>query len=173
MRPGLILSLLLTVGAVAHAQPDDPGLRNRVRDRVRVAIEQKLIAVLALDAQTAARFTQVLDKYDSQIADLQRDQGLTHRDLKQYVDAGGNDATTINRLADRMLDDRGKIHQLESQRSQEVRRVLSPQQYGKMMIVYPEVAKEIKQELWKALAEKRAQKRGGGPSPVEVPPDWQ
>jgi len=169
----IVFASVLALAAVAQAQPDDPGLRARVRDRVRVAIEQKLIAVLALDPQTSARFTQVLDKYDAQIAEIQKQNGQAHKELKQFVDGGGNDAGTINRLVDRILDGRSRVQRLEYDRSMEVRQVLTPQKYGQMILVYPQVQKEINQELWKALAEKRAEKRGGAPAPVQVPPDWQ
>jgi hypothetical protein len=173
MRLKLALAMLLALGASASGQPDDPGMRARVRDRVRVAIEQKLIAVLGLDPATAARFTQVTDRYDAQIAELQRENGLNHRELKQLLDGGGNDPATINRLVDKILDTRARVQRLELDRSRDVRAALSPAQYGRMILVYPQVQKEITQELWKALAEKRAQKRGGAPGPVEVPQDWQ
>jgi Spy/CpxP family protein refolding chaperone len=165
MRTQLALVFLIALGGVAAAQPDDPGLRARIRDRVRVAVEQKLIAQLQLDAQTAARLQQVLDKYDAQIADLQRDAGQAHRELKQYLDGNGNDAAVINRLADRMLDDRGRVQRLELDRSREVRQVLTPQQYGRLMIIYPQVMKEVKTELWKAIAMKRGQGQPPAPPP--------
>lgn len=155
----LALALLFSLGGVAAAQPDDPALRTRIRDRVRVAIEQKLTAVLALDAGTAARFQQVLDRYDGRIAELQKEAAQAYKELKQFLDGGGSQAATINRLADRMLDDHSQVQRLETERSREVRSVLSPQQYGRLMIVYPEVVKGIKQDLWKALADKRAQQR--------------
>jgi hypothetical protein len=168
MRTSLALALVLSLGASALAQPDDPGLRVRIRERVRVAVEQKLIAQLALDPQTAQRFQQLLDRYDAQIAELQKDAGQAHKELKQFVDGGGNDPGTIYRLADRIIDDRARVQRLESERSRDVRQVLTPQQYGKLIVVYPQVAKELKQELWKALAEKRALRNG---QPVQVPPE--
>ena len=158
MKSPLALALVLALSGSALAQPDDPALRSRIRERVRSAIEQKLTAILQLDAPTAARFQQVLDRYDAQIVELQKDAAQAHRELKQHMDGGGTDAATINRLADRMLDDHSRVQRLETDRSREVRGVLSAQQYGRLMIVYPDVVKGIKQQLWKALADKRAEK---------------
>jgi Spy/CpxP family protein refolding chaperone len=163
----LALAALLTFGAVAHAQPDDPGLRARIRERIRIATEQRLIAVLSLDPNTANRLTQVLDRYDGQIAELQRQNGLNHRELKQYLDGGGADGANINRLADAILGTRERVQRLELERSREVRQVLAPQQYGRLILEYPKVVEELKKEMWKALLDKRPQK--GGPAPPPPP----
>jgi Spy/CpxP family protein refolding chaperone len=151
MRTWMALAAFLTLGGVAAAQPDEPNLRARVRDRVRGAVEQKLVNALGLDAATAARFQQVVDRYDGQIVALQRDAAEAHKELKRYLDGGGADAQVINRLADRMLDDRGRVQQLERDRSRDVRAVLTPQQYGRLMVIYPKVALEVKGELWNAM----------------------
>ena len=150
---------------MAHAQPDEPALRARIRERVRMATEQKLIAALSLDAGTAAKLTAVIDRFDAQIADLQKANGQLFRELKQFLDRGGNDAATINGLADRMLDNRTRIHHLETDRSHDVRLVLSPQQYGRLMIAYPQITKDLKKEMWKAFAEKRAGRPGAAQQP--------
>jgi len=168
MRRSFVLALMLSLSGVALAQPDDPALRARVRDRVRAAVEQKFIAILQLDQTTASRLQQVLDKYDAQLAEVQRDAGQAHRELKQYLDGGGADGNQINRLADRMLDDRARMQRLENDRSHEVRQVLTPQQYGKLMVVYPQVMKDVKAELWKAMQQRRGAQPGAQTPPPEL-----
>ena len=162
---GALLATFVGLGAVAQAQPDEPGLRARIRERVRMAIEQKLIAALSLDPGTAAKLTAVLDRFDSQIAELQKANGQSFRELKQFLDGGGGDATTINGFADRILDNRARIQRLEVDRSREVRHVLTPQQYGRLIIAYPQVTKDLKKEMWKAMAEKRGNRPGAPPGP--------
>jgi len=146
-----ILAIML-FPLVEAAQPDDPALRAKVRDRVRNAVIERLSAKLALDPQTAQRYRAVVDSYDEQIAEAQRDNGAAHRELKQLYDAGRVDAASVNRIADRILANRQKIAQLEAARSKEVSQVLTPQQYALLILSAPKVQKEVRLELWKAMA---------------------
>lgn len=143
---------ILLFPAIALAQPDDPALRAKVRDRVRQEVIARLTTTVAMDAQTAQKFRAVVDSFDARIAELQRDNGAAYRELKQLVDAGRADAAGVDRLADRMCGNREKIAQLETQRAHEVRQVLSPVQYGQLILAMPKVQKEVRKELWKAMA---------------------
>jgi Spy/CpxP family protein refolding chaperone len=142
----------LLIPSLALAQPDDPQLRAKVRDRVRQAVVERLASTLALDPPTAQRFRAVLDSFDAQIAELQRDNGAAYKELKQLSDGGHADQANVYRLADRMLGNREKIAQLESQRAHEVRQVLTPQKYAELILAAPKVQKEVRKELWKAMA---------------------
>lgn len=157
----------LVAAVPAFAQPEVAGLRQRIRERVRIATEQRLAAALRLDAATAQRLDAVVDRYDEQIASVQRDMGQAHKQLKQYVESGGNDAATIYGFGDRILAGKAQVQKLEAARSQEVRQVLSPREYGQLIIVYPEITKQLKAEMWKAFAEHRGQ----GAQPAEPPPE--
>src|SRR5262245_6155262 len=100
-----LVTLFLWLGlcGVVHAQMDDPAFRARIRERVRIATEQKLVAALALDAATAAQMNALIDRYDEKIAAAQQGAHQAYRELKQYLDGSGSDAATIYRLAERIL----------------------------------------------------------------------
>jgi Spy/CpxP family protein refolding chaperone len=143
---------ILLFPAIALAQPDDPALRAKVRDRVRQEVITRLTTMVAMDAQTSQRFRAVLDAVDAQIADRQKDNGAAFRELKQLVDSGHADAAGVDRLADRMCQNREKIAQLETQRAHDVRQVLTPVQYGQLILATPKIQKEVRKEMWKAMA---------------------
>lgn len=151
-----ITLLLVLFPLAAEAQPAQPaGLRARVRAEVRQKVEQRIAAALKLDPATSARLKEIGDRYDDQIAAMQRDSGQARRQLKQLLDQGGGDVATINQLADRMLGNRARIQGLENQRSQAVRQILTPQQYGWLLIAWPRITRAVKVELWRALAAER------------------
>lgn len=160
----LCLVAALATAAPALAQPDE-GLRTRVRDQIRVSIEQQLASRLALDGPTAARLNAIIDQYDAQIAALQRDSGQTRRQLRQLLASGAPTAQAINQLADRLLDNRSRVEGLEAERARAVRQVLTPLQYGQLILSWPKVNRMVKRQLWQAMAARR------GAAPME--PDEQ
>ncbi|HEY7954777.1 MAG: hypothetical protein ACHQ17_05155 [Polyangia bacterium] len=145
----------LSFSTVALAQGRDPGLRAQVRQRVRVRIEQQVAAALALDPATAQRVNALIDRDDAAVAALQEDSGKARRQIKQILDGGGADSASINRLADRILDNRTRMEELQGQRSRALRQILTPQQYGKLILEYPKITRTIRAEIWRAMAARR------------------
>jgi Skp family chaperone for outer membrane proteins len=148
MRVMAILWVALAV-TPAWAQPEGP--RVQLRLRVRQAIVQRLVERLALDAPTAARLAQVANNYDDQIAAVQAENQKARRELKQLTDGGKGDDATVNRLADRVLANRARVRQLEDGRLAEMRKVLRPNDYGRLIIIWPQVNQQIRGELMRAL----------------------
>jgi hypothetical protein len=143
---------MVLLPALALAQPDEPALRAKVRDRVHQEVVERLADKLSLDPQTAQRYRAIVDSFDAQIAELVRDNGAAHHEIKKLVDSGRVDAASVGSIADRMLANKEKITHLEADRSRQVRQVLSPMQYAQLLLFAPKVQKEVRLELWKAMA---------------------
>jgi Spy/CpxP family protein refolding chaperone len=147
MRMGII-GVLLALAASAAAKPEN--LRDRVREKIRVLRIARLVEALDLDERTATRFMPLVNKTYDDIGEVARDAGEARRNLRRLLDAGSNDVSQINALVDRLVADKLKIDQLENELFREVRKVLGPAQVGRLVLVLPEINREIQQQIRRA-----------------------
>lgn len=163
MRLSIPMSILLSILFVAASAPafgkgakDEDEMREKIREKIRAHRAARLIDVLALDEKTATKFFPVLNKYDDQILPLQADTGKARRELKQMLSSGTKaDDTKVNALVDRMLANHDKVAKLRGDRLKDVRKLLSPVQFAKLVVVLPEIDHAIQKQIQKAL------KKGG------------
>lgn len=154
MTRTLACALALGAALAGAARADDSEAeRTRFRVQVRTQIEQKLAAAAGLDPATAARMAAVVDRSDDQKAALQRDNQTAYLELKHLLEMPQPDAAAINRLIDHMLANRSAILRNEEERTREVRRLMAPAQYARIMIAWPMVNKQIRAGIRKALME--------------------
>jgi hypothetical protein len=140
---------LLLLGSTALAQPDVA--RAQMRERVRNSIVDRLVRILRLDPPTAARFAEVVKRYDDQNAAIMAENQPLRRELKQLLDAGRPDDAGILSLTDRILANRARMKKLEDERAAELRRVLKPADYGRLILVFPQVNRQVRAEIFQAL----------------------
>jgi len=150
------LAVLLLVGGAARADDAAEGQRAKFRLQVRTQIEQRLAAAAGLDPATTARLAQIVDRSDEHVAQLQRDQRDAYRELKQLLEQPQPDPNAANRLIDRISANRSAVMRAEEDRTREVRKLLTPIQYGKIVIAYPIVNRQIRAGIRKALADHAA-----------------
>jgi hypothetical protein len=143
-----VLALVL-LGSTAMAQPDPA--RAQIRERVRQAIVDRMVHTLRLDAPTTARFTEVVKKYDDQNAAIMAENQPMRRQLKQLLDSGTPDDARILSLADRILANRVRMKKLDDERNAELRKLLKPADYGRMILVFPNVNRQVRAEIFQAL----------------------
>jgi DNA-binding transcriptional MerR regulator len=148
------LAAMMMVGALAlsvpaAAQPDGQK-RAQVRQRIAEYAMEQLTQQLALDAPTAARFREVADRYQAQLAGVHKETGMALKEIKAQLAAPQPDSARLAQLTDLVLQNRAKSQALEAQRSAENRRVLSPVQFAKLMTIWPKVNRQIHVEMWKA-----------------------
>ena len=155
MLRALILCLAIALPASALAKPDD-ATRAKVRERVRTMRTAKLIEMLDLDEATAAKLFPVLNRFDDQLEPLMRDTGEARREMRAQIESGKPDVAKLNKLIDRSIANREKTQKIENDRIREVRKVLTPVQMAKIVVVLPEVDRFVQNQIRKAL------KRGGG-----------
>lgn len=165
-RLTFVLALLAALGAarIASARDDADDRRAKVRERVRALRAAKLIEWLELDERIAAKLFPILNKYDDQIEPLLIDNGKARRELREMAESGKVDDAKVNKLIDRILANRAKIQQLEADRLREARKMLTPIQAAKLVVVLPEIDRLIEREIRKAAKKRggRGRRRGGG-----------
>jgi hypothetical protein len=160
----VVVVLALVVGVTtAYAQPRQPADR---RDEIRKEIK-KMIAVmraatlqqdLNLDDATLAKVLPVLSKWDD----------VTEKLLVQRMDITKRirnvdqirDPRAVDKLVDEALANQRGFRELEDKRFAELRRILTPAQTAKLLIVLPEFERKIMNQLRRAI--RRGGAAGGG-----------
>lgn len=148
----LTLLALLLSSPIATAQPR-PGpnataIRERIKRKIRDLRAYTLINALSLDPQTQAKLWPTLDKYDNE----------TDKLVEQRVDIRRrlNAANTMGpREVERAIDDaialQRAFRDLEDHRLSELRKILTPKQTAKLIIVLPEFERRIQNQLQRAI----------------------
>lgn len=146
----LMMAGTLALSLPAAAQPDQQK-RAAVRQQLADFAMQQLTQQLALDAATATSFRAVSDRYQEQIAAVHREVGMAVKELKQQLAAAQPNGARLTQLSDLVVSNRAKVQQLESQRTVEYRRVLSPAQFAKLILSWPQINRQIHVQMWKAM----------------------
>jgi hypothetical protein len=166
----LALAFLVADFHVAIARPHHrlhvaqvaPAKREQLKQRVQALRTWTLITELQLDDATAARVAPILTRFDDQIG-RQLQQGMSARRAVADAAAQG-DERAINRAIDDALTSQRARAQLEEQRFQELRRVLTPVQAARLLDVLPAIDHRIHRQLRRVLEERRG-RRGLPPGP--------
>lgn len=122
--------------------------REAIKKRIRALRAYTLTTALQLDEQGASRLFPVLAKWDD----------VTDRLLVQRVEltrrlrgADGLDPRTANQLIDDAIANQRAFWDLEDKRLAEIRKILSPQQTAKLIVVLPEFERKIQNQLKRAI----------------------
>ncbi len=144
----VLLSLLVPLAAAAD---ENGALRAQVQQQVRAKLEEKLIKAAALDPATAQRVKQVWEHHHQLLAPLRHENAKSFAELRQLLQSGSTDDARIRQLTDTVLANRHKIQELEAQRQADVRRILTPSQFARLLLSGPAVRRAVAAELGKAL----------------------
>src|SRR5262245_36242059 len=156
LRNRLITLFLALVPAIAAAQPGRA--REELKQRVRTMKIAAIVGALDLDEQGAARLVPVLSRAYDAMAPIVRDSGEARRELRALLAAGETrpgdprDDPRIDQLVERLLVDRQKMEATQVQMLRDARRVLSARQAARLVLVLPEVDRQIAQRIRRAAA---------------------
>ncbi len=162
----VLVVLLLTLALVpeAVAQPrrgPDPAADRRaaIKQRIRVLRAATLTEELKLDEKTLSRVLPTLAKWDDVTEDLLR----KRIDVQQRIEAADpvKDPKGVDRLIDEAVANQKAFWDLEEKRLAELRKILTPGQTAKLLIVLPAFERRIQNQLRRAMAN-FANRRGGG-----------
>jgi hypothetical protein len=155
-----------------------PGRRDRTTER-REQIKKKIRALraytlteeLRLDELTATRLFPVLSRYDDETDRLLEKRVEVQRRLRRADTM--RDARTIDRVIDDAIANQRSFWELEDKRVAELRKILTPSQTAKLLVVLPALERKIQNQLRRAIVQ-RGNARGtdddDDPQPDEVPP---
>ncbi|MFT3695220.1 MAG: hypothetical protein QM831_18960 [Kofleriaceae bacterium] len=145
----LSLSLMFAGTAIAQPQPPRQNKVERVKKRIRALRAYTLVEELGLDAKDSERLFPVLDKYDEEFEKLYIDRAQLQ---KQLDGADSNkDKKQVDKLIDDSLANQRAIWNTEEKRVADVRKILTPAQVAKMLVVLPALEKKIQNQLRNAL----------------------
>src|SRR5688572_30076328 len=161
---GLVLiGLLLSAPALAEGPgpkvPAQAGqrkaekerLREQIIDQLRTERMWKLTETLKLDEPTAARLFPLLARFDDQERALGKERGPIARELRDAISAPNPDQTRINGLVEKLIAIRARRQALEAEKLTAVRKVLTPVQMGKLMLVAPKIDEGFRQRIREGL----------------------
>jgi len=134
--------------------PPPPGagaVRKQVNERIRMMRMWKLTEALSLDEATAQRFFPILNKFDEKVAPLHRQQGEIIMRLRAEIESGRPDPVRLSKGIDDLLGLRKQVAALEDERIREVRRVLSPTQQAKLVLLLPKIERELRRSVRRAM----------------------
>jgi Spy/CpxP family protein refolding chaperone len=180
---GLLAALLLASPALADGPrpAGQPGerklekerLREQIIDKLRAERMWKLTEALKLDEPTAARLFPLLAKFDDQERAIGKERGPIVRDLRDALDAASADSTRINGLVDRLMSIRGRRQALEAEKLAAVRKVLTPAQMGKLLLLAPRIDEGFRERIREAVQSARqAGELRGKPGPPADDLNW-
>ena len=159
MRVVVTVLALLVAASPLGAQPrrGGPGQgqgqldrREKIKQRIRAMRAYRLTEALALDEQTAGKLFPTLARYDDETDKL-----LEKRvDLVKRLRAVDQikDPKQIDRLIDEAVGVQRAFWELDEKRLVDLRKILTPAQIAKLLIVLPEFERKIQNQLRNAIA---------------------
>lgn len=153
----LWLALAGAAAPVVHAQPVPAERREQIKKKIRAMRAFELTEELQLDEGTASRLFPVLARFDDETdkllarrADLQRK--LRHADTMR-------DPNAVEHLIDEALNNQRAFWALEDRKIAELRKILTPLQVTKLLVVLPALERKIQTQLRKAIVQKHPNKQ--------------
>lgn len=138
--------------------------RERIKKKIRAMRAYTLTEELGLDERTAARLFPALGRYDDESDRLLERRIDLQRRLRQ-ADALG-DPRAIDRLIDEAVANQRSLWDLEGRRVAELRKILTPTQTARLLVVLPALERKIERQLRKAI-QRRAAPGGGAADDID------
>jgi len=164
----LLLLVFAFSSATAFAQPANR--REKIKERIRALRAYTLTAELQLDEQTAGKLFPTLKKYDDEFDKL-----LQQRmDIQRRLEGAGDlkDPKETEKLIDEAVANQRALWDTEDKRLAQLRKILTPAQVARVLVVLPAMERKIQNQLRKAVQRQKARgARGGANQPVDPYPD--
>jgi Spy/CpxP family protein refolding chaperone len=145
-------------GPAAERKADKEKLRGQILDKLRSERMWELTQALKLDEATAAKLFPLLSKFDDDERALGKERGPLVRELRDSLAGGNPDPNRTNALVDHLLSIRARRQALETDKLNAVRKVLTPVQMGKLLLVAPKIDEGFRERIRTAV---QAARRGG------------
>lgn len=156
-------------------------LLEKVRERVRMMRMWKLTELLSLDEAAAAKLFPLLKAWDDKLEPAHKEIQQARKALRQALQTGnpGDADKVAAALIDKLLAAQKKLEALRDQRIAELRKVLTPSQQARIIIVMPQVDRAIQRavrravrgqmDMGKGMGGRKGMGKGMGPGPGPGP----
>jgi hypothetical protein len=169
------LILIVVLSSVAYAQAPnrrggrDPQAqqdrREAVKKKIRAMRAYTLTEELGLDEKSASKLFPILSKWDDVTDKLLQ----ARVDIQRRLTSGAvTDAKQLDKLIDEAVANQKAFWDLEEKRLAELRKVLTPQQTARLLVVLPAFERKIQNQLKRAIARRgQAGARGAAPDDID------
>jgi hypothetical protein len=161
----VIVLVLLAIASPVVAQPAPAApppvneRREKIKKRIRALRAYTLTEELQLDEATAGKLFPMLAKYDDEFDKLLLARGDIQRRLR---DAGSiKDPKQLDRLIDEAAANQRSLWDTEDKRFVQLRKILTPAQVARTLIVLPAMERKIQNQLRKAAAARKQPPQDG------------
>lgn len=152
IRALAIALALATAAPVVHAQPAPAASENRrekIKKKIRALRAYTLTEELTLDELTAGKLFPVLAKYDDVFDKLLQGRAELERRLKDADSI--KDPRAIDKLVDEAVANQRAFWDAEDKRLAELRKILTPAQTARLLVVLPALERKIQNQLLRAI----------------------
>lgn len=137
-------------GGAAHATPAPTAdrrspdqLRKEVVERMRALRAWRIVEELKLDETTSAKLFPILAKHDEQELALAAERHHIAQEIRHLLAAPQPDDAKLTAAINRMLANRAKRHASKDEQIKDVRKVLTPVQQAKLVLLLPRLEREF------------------------------
>lgn len=148
----IVLAFFVAV-PVVHAQPGlGPAAadkREKIKKKIRALRAYTLTEELSLDETTAGKLFPVMAKYDDEL-----DRLLVQRaDIERRLKASGDikDPRALDKLIDEAAANQKAFWDSQERRLGELRKILTPAQTARLLVVLPALERKIQNQLQRAI----------------------
>jgi Spy/CpxP family protein refolding chaperone len=150
-----------TPPAADQRTPDQ--LRKEVLDRMRALRAFKIVEALKLDEATSGRLFPILARYDDRQMAIAGERHALMHELREETEAARPDDARLTATLNKLQAIRGKERALRDDRVKDVRKVLTPIQQAKLVLLLPRLERDFAGWIHQASG------RGGPPSLGDEP----
>ena len=172
IRAFVIALAFFTALPAVHAQP---GLgptaatkREKIKKKIRALRAYTLTEELSIDEVTAGKLFPVMAKYDDELDRLLQQRADIERRLKAADDV--KDPRALDKLIDEAVANQRAFWDSQERRLGELRKILTPAQTARLLVVLPALERKIENQLRRAIrggGGKTGRRKELGPSPYD------
>ncbi len=148
-----------TAAKGAEAQDGGEALRHDVMEKMRAMRAWRLSEGLSLDEATAAKLFPLLARYDDREREIMKERSEAVRGLRAESEAPKPDGARIGSYIDRLLQSRTRQHALEDEKIKDLRKILSPMQQAKLLLLLPRIEHAFQQRIRDAMEDRWRRRR--------------
>ncbi len=145
--------------------------RDKIRQRIRAMRAWRLTEALELDETTAAKLFPILNRFDEKMEPVARQAAKLRRRMRKGLKNAAK-AKDIDKGIDALVAVKKRMNDLQEKRFAALRKVVTPIQAAKMLVLLPEIDRAIQREIRKAMRgqHRRRRRREGLRRDVEGDP---
>lgn len=165
----LTLWLATPISAALAAPPGPPpghspagpreGMREEVMNRIRTMRMIRITEELKPDEETAGKMFAILTRADDEERELWKQQRELYRQLRDAARVDKPDQAKLKALVDQIVAGHGRRATIEDEKIKALRRILSPVQAAKLVLLLPEIDHGIRRDLRRFMDGRDGDKR--------------